>query len=57
MAIWRILFLSFVLGLGLFALTSAEPLPEGNNGIAARYPGDVDVATASFGAPSPPIVL
>ncbi len=38
-------FLSFVLGLGLFELTSAEPLPEGNNGIAARYPGDVGIGS------------
>src|SRR5262245_2312729 len=45
MEIWRQLFLSFVLGLGLFALTSAEPLPEGNNGIAVRYPGDVEISS------------
>jgi hypothetical protein len=45
MAIWRIFVLSCVLALGLFELTSAEPLPEGNNGIAARYPGDVGIGS------------
>ena len=34
-----------VLALGLCELTSAQPLPEGNNGIAARYPGDVGIGS------------
>jgi hypothetical protein len=35
-----------VLGLGLAGPTSGgEPLPEGNSGIAARYPGDVGIGS------------
>ena len=45
MAIGIIVFLlSFLLGLGLVP-ASAQPLPEGNTGIAARYPGDVGIAS------------
>jgi hypothetical protein len=32
-------------GLGTAGPTSSEPLPEGNNGIAARYPGDAGIAS------------
>ena len=32
-------------GLGVAGPTSSEPLPEGNSGIAARYPGDVGIAS------------
>lgn len=35
----------FVLVLGLAGPTSAEPLPEGNSGIAARYPGDIGIGS------------
>jgi hypothetical protein len=34
-----------VLGLALVAVTSAAPLPEGNSGLAARYPADVGIAS------------
>jgi hypothetical protein len=38
--------LYFLLGLGLAGPTSGgEPLPEGNSGIAARYPGDVGIGS------------
>jgi hypothetical protein len=36
---------SLALGLALAATASAQPLPEGNSGIAARYPGDVGIAS------------
>jgi hypothetical protein len=47
MAIRRtVCFLYFLLGLGLAGPTSGgEPLPAGNNGIAARYPGDVGIGS------------
>lgn len=35
--------LYLVLGLGFVRPTSAAPLPEGNSGIAARYPDDVGI--------------
>ena len=35
----------FALGLGLAGPTSAGPLPEGNSGIAVRYPGDVGIGS------------
>jgi hypothetical protein len=42
------LWLLFLLpGLGLAEPTYAEPLPEGNSGIAARYPGDVGIGSDS----------
>jgi hypothetical protein len=37
--------LCVALGLGLTELASAEPLPEGNSGIALRYPGDVGIGS------------
>jgi hypothetical protein len=45
MAMWSAVFvLYFWLGFGL-ASACAQSLPEGNNGIAARYPGDVGIAS------------
>lgn len=37
--------LLFLLALGCIGPTSAEPLPEGNTGISARYPGDVGIGS------------
>jgi hypothetical protein len=37
--------LTFVLGLGAAGSASAQTLPEGNRGIAARYPGDVGIGS------------
>jgi hypothetical protein len=47
MAIRRtVCFLCFLLGLGMAGPTSGgEPLPQGNSGIAARYPGDVGIGS------------
>src|SRR4030095_8263385 len=39
--------LSFVLGLGLAGPASAQPLPDGSSGIAARYPGDAGIGSDS----------
>ena len=36
---------TLVLGLALIAVTSAAPLPDGNTGIAARYPFDAGIAS------------
>ena len=38
-------FLYFVLGLAFAPPTGSDPLPEGNAGIAARYPGDVGIGS------------
>ena len=40
-----ILGLGLGLGLGLVGPARAEPLPQGNTGIAARYPGDAGIAS------------
>jgi hypothetical protein len=37
--------LFLMLGLSLVGMTSAAPLPEGNSGIAARYPSDAGIAS------------
>jgi hypothetical protein len=40
-----VLSLCLMLGLVLIGVTSAAPLPEGNGGIAARYPSDAGIAS------------
>ena len=40
-----LILISLVFSLGVAGPTSSEPLPEGNSGIAARYPGDVGIAS------------
>ena len=45
MATRTALSLPLMLGLALIGVTSAAPLPDGNSGIAARYPSDAGIAS------------